>query len=152
MNCWHRPPKFLKMSCKKKGLHRVCLFVFHSHDLTSECTRTYFPGMYWVLPWECSRPRSSDLPSTDGLTVCIGQDRDSHQLGTLSTILQHFTHTRKLMVADVTLRCGMYPAFKVDISRHLAIPGSLNRHSFDQKYKIFYFENNSAILRQRRQK
>ena len=30
---------------------------------------------------------SSDLQSTDGLTVCIGQDRDSHQLGTLSTIL-----------------------------------------------------------------
>ena len=30
-----------------------------------------------------------------------------------------------LLLADVTLRCGMYPAGKVDISRHLAIPGSL---------------------------
>ena len=29
-----------------------CLFVFHSHALT----RTCFPGMYWVLPWECSCP------------------------------------------------------------------------------------------------
>jgi hypothetical protein len=45
---------------------------------------------------------------------CIGQDRDSSHLGTLSTILQHFTHTMKpsdpLLLADVTLRCGMYPA------------------------------------------
>jgi hypothetical protein len=31
---------------------------------------------------------SSDLQLTDGLTV----DRDSRHLGTLSTILQHFTH------------------------------------------------------------
>ena len=67
---------------------------------------------------------SSDLRSTDGLT--IGQDRDSCHIGTLSTILQHFTHTMKpsdpLLLADVTLRCGMYPAGKVDISRHLATP------------------------------
>ena len=36
------------------------------------------------------------------------------------------SHTMKpsdpLLLADVTLRCGMYPAGKVDISRHLAIP------------------------------
>ena len=28
-----------------------------------------------------------------------------------------------LLLADVTLCCGMYPAGKVDISQHLAIPG-----------------------------
>ena len=53
----------------------------------------------------------------DRWSDCIGQDRDSHHLGTLSTILQHFTHTMKpsdpLLLADVTLRCGMYPAGKV---------------------------------------
>jgi hypothetical protein len=27
-----------------------------------------------------------------------------------------------LLLADGTLRCGMYPAGKVDISQHLAIP------------------------------
>ena len=32
---------------------------FHSHDTIK--TRTCFPGMYWVFPWECSRPK--------GLTV-----------------------------------------------------------------------------------
>ena len=60
---------------------------------------------------------SSILRSTDGLTIV--QDRDSSHLGTLSTILQHFTHTMKpsdpLLLADVTLRCGMYHAGKVDI-------------------------------------
>jgi hypothetical protein len=63
----------------------------------------------------------------DRWSDCIGQDRDSSHLGTLSTILQHFTHTMKpsdpLLLADVSLRCGMYPADKVDISQHLAIPG-----------------------------
>ena len=58
----------------------------------------------------------------------IGQDRDSHHLGTLSTGLQRFIHTMKpcdpLLLFDVTLRCGMYPSGKVDISQHLAIPGS----------------------------
>ena len=28
-----------------------------------------------------------------------------------------------LLLADVALRCGMYPAGKVDISQHLATPG-----------------------------
>ena len=48
-------------------------------------------------------------------------------IGTLLTILQHFTHTMKpsdpLLLDDGTLRCGMYPAGKVAISRHLATPG-----------------------------
>ena len=49
------------------------------------------------------------------------------QIGTLSTTLQHCIHTMKssdpLLLADVTLRFGMYPAGKVAISRHLATPG-----------------------------
>ena len=32
-------------------------------------------------------------------------------------------HSDPLLLADVTLRCGMYSAGKVDISQHLAIPG-----------------------------
>ena len=67
------------------------------------------------------------LSVMDRWSDCIGQDRDSRHLGTLSTILQHFTHTMKpsdpLLLADVTLRCGMYPADKVDISQHLATSG-----------------------------
>ena len=63
----------------------------------------------------------SSQSAIDRWSDCIGQDRDSRHLGTLSTILQHFT----LLLADVTLRSrsGMYPAGKVDISQHLAIPG-----------------------------
>ena len=42
-----------------------------------------------------------------------------------------------LLLADVTLRCRMYPAGKVDISQHLVIPGfpqsdhSVGKHSAD---------------------
>ena len=83
---------------------------------------------FWVLPRECSRPKVSIIRSgIDRWSDCIGQDRDSHHLGALSTILQHFTHTMKpsdpLLLADVTLSCEMYPAGKVDISQHLAILG-----------------------------
>ena len=55
----------------------------HSHDLT----RTCFPGMYWVLPWECFRPEGGIIRSVIARwSDCIGQDRDSHHLGKLSTI------------------------------------------------------------------
>ena len=47
-------------------------------------------------------------------------------IGTLSTILQHFTHTMKpsdpQLLANGNLRCGKYPTSKVAISQHLAIP------------------------------
>jgi hypothetical protein len=68
----------------------------------------------------------SSQSGIDRWSDCIGQDRDSRHLGTLSTILQHFTHNETqypLLLADVALCCGMYPACKVDISLHLAIPG-----------------------------
>ena len=82
------------------------LINIHSHDLT----RTCFPGMYWVLPWECSCPDGGIIRSEIYIwSDCIGQNRDNSQLGTLSTILQHFTHIMKpsdpLLLADVTLRC-----------------------------------------------
>ena len=65
----------------------------------------------------------SNLRSTDGLTV----------LARIEIHLVHYqpsyntSHTMKpsdpLLLANITLHCGMYPAGKVDISRHLAIPG-----------------------------
>ena len=49
------------------------------------------------------------------------------QIGTLSTILQHCTHTQwnrdPLLLTDGTLRCWIYPTGKVVISCHLATPG-----------------------------
>ena len=61
---------------------------------------------------------SSDLRSTDGLTVLARIE--------IVTILVRYqpsyntSHAMKpsnpLLLADVTLRCGMYPAGKVDIS------------------------------------
>ena len=40
--------------------------------------------------------------------------------------INHPSHTMKpsdpLLLADVTLHCGMYPGGKVDIAQHLAIP------------------------------
>ena len=45
-----------------------------------------------------------------------------------------------LLLADVTLRCGMYLAGKVDISQHLAIPG------FPQNGVIFLMDNNRFLV------
>ena len=150
MNCWHRPPKFLDMSCKKKGLHRICLFVFHSHDLT----RTCFPGMYWVLPWECSRPKGVIIWSAiDRWSNCIHQDRDNPHLGTLSTIPQHFTHKQWNPVIHCCSPMSLCAAGCILQANLTSLdtwpsPVSPNRHSYNQKYKRFYFENNST----RRQK
>ena len=68
---------------------------------------------------------SYDLQSTDGLTVLARIE--------IVTILVHYqpsyntSHTMKpsdpLLLANVTLLCRMYPAGKVDIAWHLAIPG-----------------------------
>ena len=85
----------------------IFLFVFHSHDLT----RTCFQGMYWVLPWECSCPKGGIIQSVIARwSDCIAQDRDSHHLGTLSTVLQHFTYTMKpsnpLMLTDAMTLCA----------------------------------------------
>ena len=66
-----------------------------------------------------------NLQLTDGLTVLARIE--------IVTILVHYqpsyntSHTMKpsnpLLLADVALLCGMYPANKVDISQHLASPG-----------------------------
>ena len=66
-----------------------CKKNFHSHDLT----RTCFPGMYWVLPGECFRPKGGIIQSMiNRWSDYIGQDRDSRHFVTMSTTLQHFTH------------------------------------------------------------
>ena len=84
-------------------------------------------GLKLVRPWACSRPKGGIIQSAiDRWSDCIGQNKDSLHLCTLSTILQRITHTMKpsepLLLPDVTLCCGMYPAGKVDIFQHLAIP------------------------------
>ena len=80
--------------------------------------------MYMLLfpPW---RWYHHNLWSTDGLTILAWIE--------IVAILVHYqpsyntSYTMKpsdpLLLADVTLRCRMYPAGKVDISQHLAIPG-----------------------------
>ena len=73
-----------------------------------------------------SRNVHHNLRSTDGLTILANWLE-------IVAILVHYqpsyntSHTMKpsdpLLLADVALRCGMYPAGKVDIFQHLAIPG-----------------------------
>ena len=75
-----------------------------------------FPAPMGISPY---------LRSTDGLTVLSRIE--------IVAILAHYqpsyntSHTMKpsdpLLLANVTLRCGMYPAGKVAISWHLATPG-----------------------------
>ena len=88
---------------------------------------TCFSGMYWDLSWEGSCSEGGIIQSAiNRSSDCIGQDRDSCHLCTLSTIPQHFIHTMKpngpLLLTDITLSCRMHPAGKVDISWYLAIP------------------------------
>ena len=58
---------------------------------------------------------SSNLQSTDGLA----------RIEIVAHYEQHFTMkpVDPMQLTDVTLHCEMYPAGKVDISQHLAIPG-----------------------------
>ena len=58
---------------------------------------------------------SSDLQSADGLTVLARIE--------IVAILVQYQPSDPLLLADVTKLHGIYPAGKVDISRHLAIPG-----------------------------
>jgi hypothetical protein len=79
-------------------------------------------AMLMFLP---QRQYHHNLRSTDGLTVLARLE--------IVAILVHYqpsyntSNTMKpsepLLLADVNLHCGMYPAGKVDISQHLAIPG-----------------------------
>ena len=51
-------------------------------------------GLKLVRPWACSRPKGGIIQSAiDRWSDCIGQDRDSHHFGILSTVLQH-SHTQ----------------------------------------------------------
>ena len=75
--------------------------------------------------------RNYHLTPVNRWSDCIGYRIEIVCLiGTLSTILQYCTHIMKpsdpLLLADVTLCCGMYPAGKVDISWHLATQSDHN--------------------------
>ena len=79
------------------------------------------------------------------------QDRDILCLiGTLSTILQHFTHTMKprapLLLADGNLRCGMYPAGKVAIS-YLVFQSTTNAMEETNVFEILDFYLAARYLR-----
>ena len=73
--------------------------------------------------------------STDGLAVLARIE--------IVTILVYYqlsyntSHTMKpsepLLLADVALLCGVYPASKVDISQHLAIPRFPQSDHIDSK-------------------
>ena len=73
----------------------MCLKPLWSKINLLQSTRTCFPWMYWVLPWEFSCPKGGIIRlGIDRWSNLIGQDRDSCHLGKLSTILQHFTHNK----------------------------------------------------------
>jgi hypothetical protein len=81
-------------------------------------------GMY-MLMFPPKRGYHHNLRSTDSLTILANWLE-------IIPILVHYqpsynkSHTIKLsdplLLADVSLRCGMYPAGKVDISQHLVTP------------------------------
>ena len=80
----------------------------------------------YMLMFPPRRLYHHNLQSTDGPTILANWLE-------IVAILVHYqpsyntSHTMKpsdpLLLADVALRCGMYPAGKVDISQHLATPG-----------------------------
>ena len=83
-------------------------------------------GSYAKLHATASLGRRYHLTCVNRWSDCIGYRIEIVCLiDTLSTILQHCTHTMKpsdpLLLADDTLRYGMYPAGKVAISRHLTL-------------------------------
>ena len=88
-------------------------FVFHSQDLTRKVL-----GLA-MLMFPPQRRYHHNLRSTDGPTIMANWLK-------IVVILVHYqpsyntSHTMKpsdpLLLADVTLRCGMYPADQVDIS------------------------------------
>jgi hypothetical protein len=79
---------------------------------------TCFPGMY-ILMFPPRRQYHHNLRSTDGPTILANWLE-------IVAFLVHYqpsyntSHTMEpsdpLLLADVALRCGMYPAGKVDIS------------------------------------
>ena len=106
--------------------------LLHSSMSTMDNTTQYHGGhpITGVMPSPMLlmilTPRQA-LPSINRWSDCIGYRIEIVCLiGTLSTILQHCTHTMKpsdpLLLADGTLHCGMYPAGKVAISWHLITP------------------------------
>jgi hypothetical protein len=77
-----------------------------------------------------SRNVHVNVPAPKAVSSLSAIDRWSDYIGHLvgdSRHLGNTSHTMKpsdpLLLAYVTLRCGMYPEGKVDISQHLVIPG-----------------------------
>ena len=117
MPSWEENYFCYKLSKFTQDHFEYLIIFFHSQDLT----RTSFPGMYWDLSWECLSLKavSSNLLSRDGLTVLARIKYTNYQYNTSHT---QWKPSDPLLLADVTLCCGMYPACKVDISWHLVIP------------------------------
>ena len=79
-----------------------------------------------MLSFPSQRGYHHNLRSTDGLNI------SANWLEIVTILLHHqpscnTSQTMKpsdpMLLANVTLGCGMYPAGKVDISQHLATPG-----------------------------
>ena len=103
-------------------------------DLLSKNVHVNVPSSKWY---------HHNLRSTDGLTI-------SANWLEIVAILVHYqpsyntSHTMKpsdlLLLVDVALRCGMYPAGKVDISQHLVTPGLLQSdHTYCQQAQCRYW-------------
>ena len=78
------------------GMLIIIIIIFHSQDLLS---RNVLSNVH--------TPKAvSSHTAINRWSECIGPDRDSHHLGTLSTILQHFTHNEISLWNPVTHCCS----------------------------------------------
>ena len=80
-----------------------------------ECTGSYQEN------FSATKMVPSNLGLTDDLTVLA-------QIEIVTIFISTMKPSDPPLLADVTLRCGMYPAGKDEISQYLTIPGS-PRHS-----------------------
>ena len=121
MPSWEENYFCYKLSKFTQDHFEYLIIFFHSQDLT----RTSFPGMYWDLSWECLSLKavSSNLLSRDGLTVLARIKYTISHPTSYNTSHTQWKPSDPLLLADVTFRCRMYPAGKVEISWHLTTPG-----------------------------
>ena len=75
----------------------LIIIILHSQDLLSRNVLSNVPVPKAV----------SSHTAIDRWSDCIGPDRDSRHLGTLSTILQHFTHNESSLWNPVTHCCSL---------------------------------------------
>jgi hypothetical protein len=91
------------------------LFVFHSHDLTRTCFQEWTGSCHVNVP---SPKAVSSQSAINRWSDCIGPDRDSCHLGTLSTTLQHFTHNASSLWNPVTQCCSAMPLCAAECILH----------------------------------